>query len=458
MAEPNGGDSGKRRPAGNSGPCRPRLLLDRLYTIVCDGTDFALARLLSLLLLTTGPMTDDTSCSVVSCPLLPLARSVLHSGRASSSTSTWQGWAACASVAFALLMMLYCMLASTASCSLGVSWEVRWLWAFIVGVDFSSRWCYSWAPWVFLGRSSALAASFISVWWRWMARGFTYFVAFVLFTVIYYGMTWTTWRSLACASRRLLAFPAWLHLLRRLRGPCGALLHDGVGCSELDGWCPLTFFRFVGADAGPLRQSWQRFALGPLCPARVFNYLVAFVPLAVTCCEMAWTASSSLAGASWCPLAFSAWLHQLRRLRDPGGALLHPGLGCSELVGFDALLLCWRCCWATSALKEMVCASRRLLAFLAWLHLLRRPRGPCGALLHDGVGCSELDGWCSLTSSCFVWCGCWASSAILAKVCFGPLCPARVFNYLVAFVPLAVTHGEMAWTARALWLVLPGAL
>ena len=165
----------------------------------------------------------------------------------------------------------------------------------------------------------------------WMARGFIYFVAFVLFTVIDSGMTWTTWRSLACASGRLLAFLAWLHLLRRLRGPCGALLHDGVGCSELDGWCSLTSSCFVGADAGPLRQSWRRFALGPLCPARVANYPVAFVPLAVTYGEKAWTTSSFLAGASWCPLAFSAWLHQLRRLRDPGGALLHDGLGCFEL-------------------------------------------------------------------------------------------------------------------------------
>ena len=374
-------------------------------------------------------MTDDTSCSVLSCPLLPHARSVLHSGRASSSTSTWQGWAACASIAFALLMMLYYMLASTASCSFGVSWEVRWLWAFIVGVDYSSRWCFSWGPWVFLGRSSALAASFISVWWRWMARGFIYFVAFVLFTVIYYGMTWTTWRSLACASRRLLAFPAWLHLPRRLRGPCGALLHDGVGCSELDGWCSLTSSCFVGADAGPLRQSWRRFALGPLCPARVFNYLVAFVPLAVTYGEMAWTASSSLAGASWCPLAFSAWLHQLRRLRDPGGALLHHVLGCSELVGWCSLTL--SCCvgaavgplrlsrkWfalgplrlapgfiylgafvplvviyygtAWTASCSLACASWCPLALPAWLHHLWCLRGPCGALLHDGVGCSEL--------------------------------------------------------------------
>ena len=283
MAEPNGGDSGKRRPAGSSGPCRPQLLLDRLYMIVFDGMDSALARLLFLLLLTTGPMTDDTSCSVVACPLLPHARWVLHLGWASSSsTSTWQGWTACAFIAFALLVMLYYMVASTASCP-------------------------------------------------WMARGFIYFVAFVLFTVIDSGMTWTTWRSLACASGRLLAFLAWLHLLRRLRGPCGALLHDGVGCSELDGWCSLTSSCFVGADAGPLRQSWRRFALGPLCPARVANYLVAFVPLAVTYGEKAWTTSSTLAGASWCPLAFSAWLHQLRRLRDPGGALLHDGLGCFEL-------------------------------------------------------------------------------------------------------------------------------
>ena len=384
-------------------------------------------------------MTDDSSCSVWSCPLLPHARSVLHSGRASSSsTSTWQGWAACASIAFALLMMLYYMLASTASCSFGVSWEVYWLWAFIVGMDYSSRWCYSWAPWVFLGRSSALAASFISVWWRWMARGFIYFVAFVLFTVIYYGMTWTTWRSLACASRRLLALPAWLHLLRRLRGPCGALLHDGVGCSELDGWCSLTFSRFVGADAGPLRQSWRRFALGPLRLARVFNYLVAFVPLAVTYCETAWTASSSLAGASWCPLAFSAWLHQLRRLRDPGGALLHDGLGCFKLVGRCSLTLScfvgtdfgplwlsrrwfalgplrlapgfiyldafvplvviyYGTAWTTSC--SLACASWCPLALPAWLHQLWCLRGPCGALLHDGLGCSELFGWCSSAPS-----------------------------------------------------------
>ena len=228
-------------------------------------------------------MTDDTSCSVVACPLLPPARWVLHLGWASSSsTSTWQGWTACAFIAFALLVMLYYMVASTASCP-------------------------------------------------WMARGFIYFVAFVLFTVIDSGMTWTTWRSLACASGRLLAFLAWLHLLRRLRGPCGALLHDGVGCSELDGWCSLTSSCFVGADAGPLRQSWRRFALGPLCPARVANYLVAFVPLAVTYGEKAWTTSSFLAGACWCPVAVSAWLHQLRRLRDPGGALLHDGLGCFEL-------------------------------------------------------------------------------------------------------------------------------
>ena len=219
--------------------------------IVFDGMDSALARLLFLLLLTTGPMTDDTSCSVVACPLLPHARWVLHLGWASSSsTSTWQGWTACAFIAFALLVMLYYMVASTASCP-------------------------------------------------WMARGFIYFVAFVLFTVIDSGMTWTTWRSLACASGRLLAFLAWLHLLRRLRGPCGALLHDGVGCSELDGWCSLTSSCFVGADAGPLRQSWRRFALGPLCPARVANYLVAFVPLAVTYGEKAWTTSSFLAGACW---------------------------------------------------------------------------------------------------------------------------------------------------------------
>eukprot|EP00439_Symbiodinium_sp_Y106_P007809 s12918_g1.t1 len=272
----------------------------------------------------------------------------------------------------------------------------------------------------------------------WMARGFIYFVAFVLFTVIYYGMTWTTWRSLACASRRLLAFPAWLHLLRRLRGPCGALLHDGVGCSELDGWCSLTFSRFVGADAGPLRQSWRRFALGPLCLARVFNYLVVFVPLAVTYCETAWTASSSLAGASWCPLAFSAWLHQLRRLRDPGGALLHDGLGCFALVGRCSLALScsvgadfgplrlsrrwfalgplrlahgfiyldafvplvviyYGTAWTTSC--SLACASWCPLALPAWLHHLWCLRGPCGALLHDGLGCSELFGWCSSAPS-----------------------------------------------------------
>ena len=334
--------------------------------------------------------------------------------------------------------MLYYSLASTASCPFGVSWEVRWLRAFMVGMDYFLRWCFSWGPWVFLGRSSTLAASVISIWWRWMARGFIYFVAFVLFTVIDYGMTWTTWRSLACASGRPLAFLAWLHLLRRLRGPCGALLHDGVGCSELDGWCSLTSSCFVGADAGPLRQSWRRFALGPLCPARVVNYLVAFVPLVVTYDEMAWTASSSLAGASWCPLAFSAWLHRLRRLRDPGGALLHHGLGCSQIVGWCSLTL--SCCvgvafgplrlsrkWfamgplrlapgfiyldafvplvviyygmAWTASCSLACTSWCPLAVPAWLHHLWCLRGPCGALLHDGLGCSELYGWCSSASS-----------------------------------------------------------
>ena len=335
-------------------------------------------------------MTDDTSCSVLACSLLPHARWALHSGRASScSTSTWQGWTACASIAFALLVMLHYILASTASCP-------------------------------------------------WMARGFIYFVAFVLFTVIYYGMTWTTWRFLTCASGHLLAFLAWLHLLRRLRGPCGALLHDGGGCSKLDGWCSLTSSCCVGADAGPLRQSWRRFALGPLCPARVVNYLVAFVPLAVTYCETAWTTSSSLAGASWCPLASSAWLHQLRRLRDPGGALLHDGLGCSQLVGWCSLTL--SCCvdaafgplrlsrkWfalgplrlapgffylddfvpfvaiyygmAWTASCSLACTSWCSLAVPAWLHHLWCLRGPCGALLHDGLGCSELFGWCSSASS-----------------------------------------------------------
>ena len=433
-------------------------------------------------------MTDDTSCSVLACPLLPHARRVLHSGRASSSsTSTWQGWAACASIAFALLVMIYYMLVSTASCPFGVSWEVRWLWAFIVGMDYSSRWCYSWGPWVFLGRSSTLAASFISVWWRWMAHGFINFVAFVLFTVIDYGITWTTRRSLACASRRLLAFLAWLHLLRRLRGPCGALLHDGVGCSELDGWCSLTSSCFVGADAGPLRQPWRRFALGPLCPARVFNYLVAFVPLAVTYGEMAWTASSSLAGASWCPVAFSAWLHQLRRLRDPGGALLHHGLGCSELAGWCSLTL--SCCvgaavgplrlsrkWfalgplrlapgfiyldafvplvviyygtAWTASCSLACASWCPLAVPAWLHQLWCLRGPCGALLHDGLGCSELFGWCSSAPSRLVLhdgLGCselfgWCSSAP-SRVVDADDGPLRLSRRWFALGPLRLLPG-----------------
>ena len=312
-------------------------------------------------------MTDDTSCSVVACPLLPHARWALHLGWASSSsTSTWQGWTARAFIAFALLVMPYYMVASTASCP-------------------------------------------------WMARGFIYFVAFVLFTVIDSGMTWTTWRSLACASGRLLAFLAWLHLLRRLRGPCGALLHDGVGCSELDGWCSLTSSCFVGADAGPLRQSWRRFALGPLCPARVAN-LVAFVPLAVTYGEMAWTTSSFLAGASWCPLAFSAWLHQLRRLRDPGGALLHDGLGCFELFGRCSLTL--SCCV-----------------------------DPGGALLQDGLGCFELFGRCSLTLSCCVDAAVGPLRLSRKWFALGPLRLAPGFIYLNAFVPLVVIYYGMAWTA-----------
>ena len=175
----------------------------------------------------------------------------------------------------------------------------------MVGMDYSLRWGCSWGPWVFLGRFSTLAASFVSIWRRWMARGFIYFVAFVLSTVIDYRMTWTTWCSLACASGRLLAFLAWLHLLRRLRGPCGALLHDGVGCSELDGWCSLTSSCFVGADAGPLRQSWRRWAWGPLCPARAFNL---YCRLRAPCGDLRRDGLDYLELFGWCFLVPSRFL------------------------------------------------------------------------------------------------------------------------------------------------------
>ena len=207
-----------------------------------------------------------------------------------------------------------------------------------------SRWRCSWAPWAFLWRPSALAATFISVWRRWVARGFIYLVVFVLLVVLYYGTAWTTSSSLACASWRPLALPAWM--TGHFGLPVGGLLwghfdwlglprpcwmasggHAGLGSSSsvwtswpsrifgvLSGnmamsspqWCCIWALpaplRQPSASASTFSPFWKRGA------APGFTNFAVFVILAVLYYTMAWAAPSSLAGAPRHPLA---WLMRM---------------------------------------------------------------------------------------------------------------------------------------------------
>ena len=172
---------------------------------------------------------------------------------------------------------------------------------------------------------------------------------------------------------------SWLHLPRRLRAPCGALLRDGLDYLELLGLCFTAPSRFTGVDDGPLWPSGWWLASGPL--------------------RLAWPSSSLLDGfwrSCW------PWLlivgMDFVAISDLQGPQWQHGNVLSSMVLYLG---------PAGSSAAALNFGLHLQSFLEawggyWLHQLRRLRDPCGALLHDGLGCSELFGWCSLTPSRFV--------------------------------------------------------